>query len=125
MSVSTGFFLMAKRSFQATEAGIKQAKSAFDRTGWTQESLAMEVNLKTRQPVWRFFTGRPVERHIFIELCSILGLDWQDIAEHSAPGGSEPKQAYGTLPEIDALVRQVRSQRQDKIQNQCVARCSY
>ncbi|MBD2080418.1 NACHT domain-containing NTPase [Leptolyngbya sp. FACHB-17] len=110
---------MAKRSFQATEAGIKQAKSAFDRTGWTQEGLAMEVNLRTRQPVWRFFTGRPVERHIFIELCSALGLDWQDIAEHSAIARSEPKQADETPPEMESLVRQVRVQRQDKVQNQC------
>lgn len=31
-----------------------------------------EVNLKTRQPVWRVFTGRSIERHTFIDLCSVL-----------------------------------------------------
>ncbi|BAY47815.1 hypothetical protein SAMD00079811_54340 [Scytonema sp. HK-05] len=57
---------MVKRSLQASLTGIQQAKRAFARKGWTQENLALEVNLKTRQPIWRFFSGRPVERHIFV-----------------------------------------------------------
>ncbi len=63
---------MAKRSLQTSPAGVKQAKKAFTNKGWTQENLAGEVNLKTRQPVWRFFTGRPIERYTFIEICSVL-----------------------------------------------------
>lgn len=47
---------MAKRSLQASPTGIQRAKRAFTLKGWTQENLAAEVNLKTRQPVWRFFT---------------------------------------------------------------------
>jgi predicted NACHT family NTPase len=71
---------MVRRSLQASHIGIQQAKRAFARKGWTQENLALEVGLKTRQPIWRFFSGRPVERHIFLEICSILELNWREIA---------------------------------------------
>ncbi|MBG1270129.1 NACHT domain-containing protein [Nostoc sp. WHI] len=111
---------MVKRSLQLTLAGIQEAKRAFARKGWTQDNLAEEVNLKTRQPIWRFFTGRPVERHTFMEICSVLSLNWREIAtnppaefleleEYTQPSGSD----------IDTLVQKVRSQRFDKIQDQC------
>lgn len=107
---------MVKRSLQATPSGIQEAKRAFALKGWTQENLAGEVNLKTRQPIWRFFTGRPVERHTFLEICSILELDWREIAVNPPaefPDAGEP------IPEIESLVQRVRSQRYDKIQDQC------
>ncbi len=111
---------MVKRSLQANPPGIQQAKRAFSVRGWTQENLAGEVNLKTRQPISRFFTGKPVDRHIFIEICSILDLDWREIAID--PPAEFPKFRevgnFGLL-ELDNLVRQVRSQRHDTIQNQC------
>ncbi|GET35297.1 NACHT domain-containing protein [Microseira wollei] len=108
---------MVKRSQKASQAGIQQAKRAFSRKGWTQENLAFEVNLKTRQPVWRFFTGRPIENHTFKEICSILGLNWREIAEN--PPEEESEAGEQGVPGIDILVQQVRSQRFDKIQNQC------
>ena len=72
---------MAKRSLKASLPGIDRAKKAFERTGWTQEYLAAEVGLSTRQSVWKFFKGKPIERHIFIDLCFQLNLDWQEIAD--------------------------------------------
>ena len=72
---------MAKRSLKASPPGIDKAKKAFERIGWTQEYLAAEVGLSTRQSVWKFFSGKPIERHIFIDLCFQLSLDWQDIAD--------------------------------------------
>lgn len=51
---------MVKRSLQASLTGIQEAKRAFALKGWTQDNLSAEVNLKTRQPIWRFFSGRPV-----------------------------------------------------------------
>jgi predicted NACHT family NTPase len=48
---------MVKRSLQASLTGIQEAKRAFARKGWTQDNLAAEVNLKTRQPIWRLFSG--------------------------------------------------------------------
>jgi predicted NACHT family NTPase len=70
---------MAKRSLKASEIGIKTAKQAFRRTGWTQEYLASAVGLETRQSIWKFFSGRPIERHLFIEICFQLNLNWEEI----------------------------------------------
>ena len=72
---------MAKRSLKASEAGQIKAKQAFERTGWTQEHLANQVGLGTRQSVWKFFTGRPVDRSIFVDLCFQLDLAWEEIVD--------------------------------------------
>ncbi|MEH2027800.1 NACHT domain-containing protein [Nostoc sp.] len=111
---------MVKRSLQASLTGIQEAKKAFARKGWTQDNLAAEVNLKTRQPIWRFFSGRPVERHTFIEICSVLSLNWREIATNP-PAEFLELEEYSWPPvlDIDKLVQQVRSQRFEKIQDQC------
>jgi predicted NACHT family NTPase len=108
---------MAKRSLQASITGIKLAKKAFSHKGWTQENLAEEVDLKTRQPVWKFFTGRPIERYSFIEICAVLDLDWREIALNPPEDFLEPGKQ--TPINIDALVKKVRSQRHLKIKSQC------
>ncbi|MBN3882824.1 MAG: NACHT domain-containing NTPase [Nostoc sp. JL34] len=111
---------MVKRSLQASLIGIQQAKRAFALKGWTQDNLAAEVNLKTRQPIWRFFSGRPVERHTFIEICLVLQLNWREIATNPPAEFLEIEEyTQPTVPDIDTLVQQVRSQRFDKIQYQC------
>ncbi|MEH1892215.1 MAG: NACHT domain-containing protein [Nostoc sp.] len=111
---------MVKRSLQASLTGIQETKRAFARKGWTQDNLAAEVNLKTRQPIWRFFSGRPVERHTFIEICLVLELNWREIATNP-PAEFLELEEYTQSPvlDIDTLVQQVRSQRFDKIQDQC------
>lgn len=111
---------MVKRSLQASLTGIQQAKRSFALKGWTQDNLAAEVNLKTRQPIWRFFSGRPVERHTFIEICSVLELNWREIATNP-PAEFLELEEYTKLPvlDIDTVVQKVRSQRFDKIQDQC------
>lgn len=69
---------------------------------------------------WRFFSGRPVDRYIFLEVCSVLELNWRAIAIDPAAEFSDPEAiAAGRPLDIDVLVQQVRSQRQDKIQDQC------
>jgi predicted NACHT family NTPase len=93
---------MVKRSLQASPTGIQQAKRAFALKGWTQENLAGEVNLKTRQPIWRFFSGQPVDRQIFLAICSILDLDWRDIAENPPAEFPEPGETVETAPEVGA-----------------------
>ena len=111
---------MVKRSLQASPAGIQQAKRAFAVKGWTQENLAGEVNLKTRQPIWRFFTGQPVDRQAFLEICSVLELDWREIALDPPADFPDPDRSHRVaVPNIDILVKEVRSQRRDKVQNQC------
>lgn len=111
---------MVKRSLQASLNGIQEAKRAFARKGWTQDNLAAEVNLKTRQSIWRFFSGRPVERHSFIEICSVLELNWREIATNPPSEFLELEEyTKPSVVDIDSLVEKVRSRRFDKIQDQC------
>ncbi len=111
---------MVKRSLQASASGIQQAKGVFAIKGWTQEYLAGEVNLKTRQPIGRFFTGQRVDRQTFLGICTILDLDWREIADHPPAELPEPGDAAETASgNIDSLVQVVRSQYRDTIQNQC------
>lgn len=111
---------MSKRSLRASASGIQQAKRAFFVKGWTQENLAGEVSLKTRQPIWRFFTGKPVDRQTFIEICSVLDLEWRDIADN--PPVDFPKLGASNqdrLLEIDNLVKKARFHYRETIQTQC------
>ena len=119
---------MAKRSLRASPIGIQQAKRAFSMKGWTQENLAGEINLKTRQPIWRFFSGQSVDRQNFLAVCSVLDLDWREVAlnppaefldaaDMQAENPLKANRADNTT--INELVEQVRSQYQDAIKNQC------
>ncbi len=116
---------MAKRSLRLSTEGIRKAKQQFAAKGWTQEYLAIEVGIKTRQPIWRFFSGDPIERFTFFELCKILDIDWREVAldppaesvdltAETSPLDTELKSLS-----LDDLVERVRSQRQDKINYQC------
>ena len=114
---------MAKRSLKASTLGIEKAKRAFERIGWTQEYLAAEVGLSTRQSVWKFLKGKPIERHIFIELCFQLDLDWQDIAD--LPQKDETLTEEKTISlvsnpsDIGELVNLARLQLRGQIEAQC------
>ncbi|NUN66533.1 NACHT domain-containing NTPase [Pseudanabaena biceps] len=111
---------MAKRSLCASAAGIKKAKQKFALKGWTQEYLANEVGIRTRQPIWRFFAGQAIERYTFFEICTRLDLDWQEIALDPPLDyvGPEAESDISALS-INALVQMVRSQRRDQINHQC------
>ncbi|XGV97111.1 MAG: NACHT domain-containing NTPase [Leptolyngbya sp. BL-A-14] len=110
---------MAKRSLKASEVGIKKAKQAFRRTGWTQEYLASAVGLETRQSIWKFFSGRPIERHLFIDVCFQLNLEWEDIV---APPDEEEEIEVAVseaLAESDHSLQTLRSRLKPTIQTQC------
>ena len=117
---------MAKRSLKASPPGIDKAKKAFERIGWTQEYLAAEVGLSTRQSVWKFFSGKPIERNTFIDICFQLSLDWQDIADSPPLPPREKDDSLGqlttgittTAPESERLVDQARSQVSGQIEAQ-------
>jgi predicted NACHT family NTPase len=109
---------MAKRSLKASPSGIEKAKNAFKRAGWTQDYLAEQVGITTRQSIWKFFSGKSVERNIFIEICFQMNLDWQEIAD--LPKDTE----VAILPQdqglnIESLVEKLRSHCCDKIVAQC------
>lgn len=111
---------MARRSLKACTAGIEKAKKAFKVREWTQDYLASEVGLETRQPIWKFFTGKPIERQSFMEICFQLGLDWEEIA--GLPNQSlltQNNQDWDGCQDIETLVQITRERRSDKIQAQC------
>jgi predicted NACHT family NTPase len=111
---------MAKRSLQASDEGIRKAKQAFKRKGWTQEYLSAEVGLETRQPIWKFFSGKPIDRHVFNDICFILELDPTEISQKPDIEESTPLEtaAHHSL-DIDALVQKLRATHAEKIQAQC------
>lgn len=111
---------MAKRSLQASSVGIEKAKRAFRRKQWTQEYLANEVGIETRQPIWKFFKGKPVDRQTFLEICFRLDLDWQEVA--AVPGESlltVDEYEQDNDCDIDTLVQEVRLQCRKKIEAKC------
>ncbi|MEA5451590.1 NACHT domain-containing NTPase [Leptolyngbya sp. CCNP1308] len=111
---------MVKRSLRASPAGIQRAKRAFALKGWTQDNLAAEVNLKTRQPIWRLFTGQPVDRQIFMEICQVLDIEWREVAKDPPADFLDPGESLEPHPmTVDELVDEVRSQHRDTIQHQC------
>jgi len=111
---------MVRRSLQASKVGSEKAKKAFKSKSWTQEYLASQVGIGTRQPIWKFFAGKPIERHIFMDICLRLALDWEEIAELSTQNPPTVKeQDRDNHSDIYTLVQVVRSRRCDKIQAQC------
>jgi len=118
---------MAKRSLQASPSGVRTAKQNFTLKGWTQEYLAQEVGIKTRQPIWRFFAGLPIERYTFFEICNVLNVKWQQIALNPDVKDGDRSTDFKDIDlelqtasfDLNNLVKMVRSQRQEKIQDQC------
>ena len=81
---------MSGRSLVACSEGIDKAKKALKCRNLTQTAIAKEFAIASWSTVNKFFTGKPVDRAIFIEICFQLNLDWQEIA--------------GTLEETDAEI---------------------
>ncbi|HCF29418.1 MAG TPA: histidine kinase [Cyanobacteria bacterium UBA11049] len=109
---------MARRSLQASTVGIEKAKRAFKRKQWTQEYLACEVGIETRQPIWKFFKGKPVDRQIFYEICFRLDLDWQEVADR-ANQDVLIEEEQNNKSNIDTLVQEVRSLCHQRIEAKC------
>jgi len=111
---------MARRSLQASAEGIRKAKQAFKRKGWTQEYLAAEVGLETRQAIWKFFTGKPVDRHVFNDICFVLELDTSEIIQPVPGDEAKFLDANLDIPlDIETLVQKLRSVHYENIQVQC------
>jgi predicted NACHT family NTPase len=64
-----------------------------------------------RSTVTKFFSGKPVDRLIFEEICQKLGLEWQEIVT--------AQEAQDSSVELDALVQQVRQKVRASIQERC------
>ncbi|MEA5567634.1 DUF4384 domain-containing protein [Anabaena sp. UHCC 0399] len=71
---------MPKRTLAASPQGIEKAKYALLRKNWTQQTLADDVHVASWATISKFFNGIPISYNLFTEICTILELDWQDIA---------------------------------------------
>jgi len=103
---------------RASEQGIRKAREALTRKGWTETKLleiAKSCNQKLgTQQRSNFFNGKPIARSTADKIGFLLDLTWED-------GDLEPelgkrKQDKGS--DIDELVQEVRSRCCDKIQDQ-------
>ncbi|MEH1786176.1 MAG: NACHT domain-containing NTPase [Nostoc sp.] len=94
---------MMGRSLSCSPEGIQKAKRALIRCSLTQKALAEKLEV-TRQPIGKFFRGKPVDRNIFVKICGELSLDWEEVI---------PK------PTIAALVQEVREKIKPRIQELC------
>ncbi|MEH2240058.1 NACHT domain-containing NTPase [Nostoc sp.] len=106
---------MSGRSLCCSPEGIQKAKKALIRSSLTQKALAEDLGI-TRQPIGKFFTGKPVDRNLFVQICDRLDLEWEEIIAEPA---SEPEVNQDNSIDIDALVQEVREKIKPLIQQRC------
>jgi predicted NACHT family NTPase len=104
---------MGRRSLRASSQGIQNIKKALKRKKWSQTYIAGAVDC-SRQTIWSLLQGNPTDCDVFMEVCTQLGLNWENVAELELP---EPEQ--NDRQDIDALVREVRQRVQPYIQERC------
>jgi len=104
---------MAGRSIRASLQGISTIKRVVKAQGWTQSYLAGAVGY-SRQTIWSLLQGKPIDRNVFMEICTQLGLNWEEIAEPELP---EPEQ--NNNQDIDALVQEIREKVKPNIRERC------
>jgi predicted NACHT family NTPase len=93
---------MASRSLRLSPEGNKRAQEALVFKALTQSGLAEQVGL-ARASVSKFFAGKPVDRHTFIEICRVLDLDWDDLTDVS-----ENTNEVDIKSDLNALVQENR-----------------
>ncbi|MDX2239985.1 MAG: NACHT domain-containing protein [Leptolyngbyaceae cyanobacterium bins.302] len=104
---------MSDRSLQATSQGINQAKVELKGLRMNQTQLAERLGV-TRQPISKFFNGKPVSNDLFVQICEVLDLDWQEVCGLEQRNSEVVKLEEDVL-NTDELVRQVRDRCCDKI----------
>ncbi|MEH1892997.1 MAG: NACHT domain-containing NTPase [Nostoc sp.] len=106
---------MSGRSLCSSPEGIQKAKRALIGCSLTQKALAEDLGI-TRQPIGKFFTGKPVDRNVFVQICDRLNLKWEEIIAEPA---SEPEVNQDNSIDIDAIVQKVRENIKSLIQERC------
>ena len=104
---------MGRRSLPASPQGIQAIKKALKRKKWSQTYIAGAVGC-SRQTIWSLLQGNPTDCDVFMEVCTQLGLNWEEIAVPESP---EPEHKHSQ--DIDELVQEVRQRIQPYIQERC------
>jgi predicted NACHT family NTPase len=108
---------VSDRSLKATEAGIKIAKDVLTTKKLTQEKLMELVDVQSRSTISNFFTGKPVDRQIFVTICEKLEINWQEISGQlplQSGKGSESESIN-----IEGLVKLARERCAEDIRKRC------
>lgn len=92
----------SERSIVASVTGIEKAEKALKLRNLNKKSLALEIDLAP-STVYNFFRRTPIYRTNFEEICTFLGLNWQDIAT-SIDQLWEQLQTLGTVTDKMGLV---------------------
>jgi small GTP-binding protein len=74
---------MSQRSLKASNQGIRLAKIALVSKGLTQRAMSEELGVASWATISKFFNGKPISRTLFIEICQILNLNWEEIVNPS------------------------------------------
>jgi transcriptional regulator with XRE-family HTH domain len=93
---------MARRSLRASAQGIQRLKAEMKHKKWSQTFLAGAAQC-SRQTVWSLLAGKAIDADIFLQVCKLLGLEADAVAEPEDEESSPGKET-----DIDELVRQVR-----------------
>ncbi|KAM3094162.1 NACHT C-terminal helical domain 2-containing protein [Phormidesmis sp. 146-12] len=101
----------AKRSCHASQEGLKQIRREYNAAGLTQEGLAETAGV-SRSTVSSFFAGRAIDRNNFVELCTALNLNWEDVIER-------PTEPEASSAEIDAIVQEIREKIRPIVHEKC------
>ncbi|MEM6614674.1 MAG: hypothetical protein AAF652_21020, partial [Cyanobacteria bacterium P01_C01_bin.72] len=75
---------MAEKSLQLAQGYREKAKNAAIDLGLKQKAIAIRLGC-SRQPVSRFFNCKPVSNELFVGICGVLKLDWQEVTGLSTP----------------------------------------
>ncbi len=75
------------RSVRVRPEFISQVKSALPRNGYIRQTDLAEYLQISQSTISSFLNGRSVDYLNFREICSVLGLEWQDIADLTVESG--------------------------------------
>jgi predicted NACHT family NTPase len=103
---------MAKRSLRASVDGISQIKAIIKRRKLNQTYLAGQIGC-SRQTIWGFLNGNPIEADFFMAVCQHLGLDHRDVAEPNE------QERLAEPMEIDRVVNRMRLRLEPVVTERC------
>ena len=117
---------LSERSLKATAVGCQKLAEALKNSRYTKSSIGSLIQYRksdgrlvqgvSRATMAKAFNGEPVDRGIFIGLCDLLGLDWQEIVHPLA--GTVPSVRV-TVPSVPVDVESLRSQVAADLRRRC------
>ena len=111
---------MAKRSHQVLQEYIEIVQDAKIRKNITQKVICERLGC-SRSTVSKFFNGKKVDCDLFVKICKIIDVDWQEVTGLSRVGNAHLTESEQQEPEIDisSLVNKFREQVKEDIKTRC------